>query len=89
MLCSPSNEKLFTEYYDQDKLKIKPCKPITEDTIEAKEIIIPETSEKYYYNDKDGNITIFKYNETLESFVELDIISEEYQNIKDRIIDST
>jgi hypothetical protein len=72
-VCLPTNSPLFHENAEFDLRLPDPCEPLSEEQIDAKEIIYE--GEKYYY-EKDQTSALgyrfYKYNKDLEAHVRVD-----------------
>lgn len=64
-MCSPDNKQLFHPLLRKDMEIPSTCKPFVEKKVNVLVIKLPDNDEKFYYTKKDGNITIYHYNNKL------------------------
>jgi len=91
-LCIPNDKQLFHNEIEKDLITPNPCKKSSEKEIKAKEIIIKDTGEKFYYsiynkNDPIPQIFIYKYSENIDGYVEMKRDNPLYSMIVKKILD--
>jgi hypothetical protein len=87
--CNPDNKPLYDTSYGIAKqiLLPDPCKSLQTNIIKARGISIPGRSDKYYYKkNKDGEFSIFKYNESLKGYVVVDSSDPVYSDILRKLL---
>ena len=85
-ICSPNNQKLFTNDINFDINNSNPCRPIQEENVNVSKI----THENivYYYSKDDTSIydyKIYNFDNNLGGYVELEENTELFLNILDKI----
>lgn len=83
-MCIPNNKELFNESLIKQMELPDPCDELTRETIKAKEIIIDDN--KYYYIYTGDNYHIFKFDENLKGFIELQQHQDPYSSILNKIL---
>jgi hypothetical protein len=87
--CNPDNKPLYdlSNGIAKQILLPDPCKEMQTNTIKAHGISIPGRSGKYYYKkNKDGDFSIFKYNESLQGYVIVDSSEPIYSDILRKLL---
>lgn len=83
-VCVPNNRELYFDDIDKDINTVSRCSKIEEETIEAEEVIVNDI--KYYFT--KNPLTIYKHDDRLDKYIELNKLTEEYSQVKDIILAS-
>jgi len=83
-MCIPNDKELFNESLIKQMELPDPCNELKKETITAHEVSVNDI--KYYYKMIDDNYHIFKYDENLNGFIELQPHQEPYSIILNKIL---
>lgn len=83
-MCIPNNKEMFNESLIKQMELPDPCEELKQEKIIAHEISVNDI--KYYYKIIDNNYHIFKYDDDLNGFVELQSHQEPYSIILNKIL---
>lgn len=89
--CSPTNEKLFINDINVDIKILSPCKPLVEEKIKAKSIIINDMHGKreyMYYIDEKKNLHILSFNKDINAYQEIFPDHPDYFNLSEKILEN-
>lgn len=86
-LCAPDNAQLYHPILRKDMELPSSCQEYSEKKVSVNEIMIPNSSEKFYYKKgPDGNITLYHYNKKLNGFAPMLRANILYGNIMEAVL---
>jgi hypothetical protein len=84
LTCQPTGEPLYSANFSEDMISHNPCKSIEEESIKVKKIKLGDQT--YYYRiPEEGHPEVYKYVDTLDSYVPVDETDEIYLQIVEKI----
>lgn len=85
LMCSPTNEKLFYKDIHKDIAMRNRCIKKQEVEVSVKDITVNEKEYMYSIDGDYDTITVYEFNPGLDSYVEVDMDHEDYNDIIDAI----
>lgn len=84
VMCQPTGEKLYSANFYDDMVSHNPCNPYQEDEISVKKVKLGD--QVYYYRiPEEGHPEVYKYSETLDSYIPVDETDEIYTSVVENI----
>lgn len=85
-MCSPNNNLLYHPLLRKDMDLPSNCNPMNETKINANEITLPDSPEKYYWNGKGNDIKIYHFSKKLNGYTPLVQSDSRYGRIMQKIL---
>jgi superfamily II DNA or RNA helicase len=73
-MCNPNNEILFFDDYRKDVFKYDTCKPLKQEAVKVKEIIVDDKKYYYYVEKKDSGeviVHLIVFDEEINGYIEI------------------